>query len=475
MLAGRPVICADGPGAARVVTNLAHRFAPNDAVATSTALADALTTETGTGRVGQAVASWDAVVARTVAVYERATASPVRRRRPTIAFVSPLPPEASGVATYSRALVEALARRCHVTCFVPDDVTDERRPVGTTIATGASLAAEAAHGRFDEVVYALGNHPRHGIELALLRAVPGAVELHDVRLVGAYAGLHAPGDALADELARLYPDRYERDVLRSPELTMEPAVQAGVWMAAEVAALATTVLTHSQHASDLVEADTGVDALDIGPLAVPTLAWTPTTSNVERIASTPGQQTADQLLVSAGVVHPSKRPELLIEALAVLTRTHPHAALVLVGPVDAAYRRELCVLADRFDVGSRVIITGRVTSDAYDANLRRASIAVQLRAHSNGESSAAVDDCLARGLPTVVTCSGASAELPGEVVWFVDAEVEPSVLAATLASLLDDPVRREALSVAATAYAAANTFDAAADRVLTALFGPGRC
>ena len=461
--AGAAVICADGPAAARVVNEPGQRFVPNDAVAASVALAVALEAEAPPSGPSP-VASWDDVVARTLAVYERAAASPARRRRrPTIAFVSPLPPEASGVATYSRALVEALARRCYVTCFVPDDLADDRRPVGTTLAPSASLPAEVARGRFDEVVYALGNHPRHGVELALLRAVPGAVELHDVRLVGAYAGLHAPGDALADELQRLYPGRYEPHVLRSAELSMEPAVEAGVWMTTEVAALATTVLTHSRFASGVFEGDSGVDAVDIGPLAVPTLA---STEEVPR---------AQQRIVSAGVVHASKQSALLIEAFAMVVRTHPHASLVLVGPVDTTYRRELCELATRRGVGSRVVLTGRVSSEAYDAHLRTATLAVQLRAHSNGESSAAVADCLARGLPTVVTREGASGELPPEVVASVAVDVEASVLATLLADLLDDPDRRRAMSEAAATYAAANTFDAAADRLLAALFGPGRC
>jgi hypothetical protein len=43
-----------------------------------------------------------------------------------------------------------------------------------------------------------------------------------------------------------------------------------------------------------------------------------------------------------------------------------------------------------------------------------------------------------------------------------------------LGALLDDPVRRDALQRAALAEAAGTGFGAAAQRLLAALFGPGR-
>ena len=466
--AGVAVICPDGAAAARIVTNPGRRFAPNDPVAAQVALEVALSapapagsaTAAATAAVGSppTPSTWADVVQRVLAVY----ASPSRHRvTQRIAFVTPLPPETSGVALYDRRLAEALARRSHVTCFVPSPTSTDR-PTGVTLAPTAALAVRAAGGEFDEVLYALGNHPRHGVELALLRTTPGAVLLHDVRLVGAYAGLHPPGDALADELQRLYPGRYPHDLMRDHELRMAPTVEGDVWMTAEVARLATTVLTHSAYAAALVDSDSGRSAVDVGPLAHPSCGRTPAPSPLGGTGP---------VIVSAGVVHHSKQADRLVDALASVLAHHGDASLWFVGPVDAGQRAAITRRAGAAGIGGRVVLTGALDADQYVATLARGTVAVQLRDHSNGESSAAVADCLALGLPTIVTGDGALAELPGDVAVSVPRSVTAVELGQVIVDLVDDAARRAALTSAARRFAAVSSFDAAAERVLGALFG----
>ncbi len=410
------------------------------------------------------VEPWDMLVsaeptATTVArALDRRRRAPHRPRR--LALVTPLPPEPSGVAVYSARLAEALARRVELTCVTAVPPADVQAPAGVRVVGVATFEAEASAGRFDEIVHVLGNHPVHGTQLALLRRWPGAAELHDVRLIGAYAGLCAPGDALADELQRLEPGRFDPSLLREAELRMGPAVEAGVWMVREVAALATTVLVHSAHAAGLVAAETGVDALDVGPLACP-----PAGARHEPVDGD------DALVVSVGVVDQSKRPDALVRAL---TAMPAGAWLAFVGPVGDGLRRELRRLAAELGVDTRLVMTGRVDDDAYAGWLRRAAVAVQLRSHSNGESSAAVADCLAHGVPTVVADAGSLAELPPAAAVRVPIDVTGLALGEVLGALLGDVEQRRSLQRAALAFAAANGFDAAADRLLTALFGPGR-
>jgi len=56
-------------------------------------------------------------------------------------------------------------------------------------------------------------------------------------------------------------------------------------------------------------------------------------------------------------------------------------------------------------------------------------VAVQLRETTHGESSAAVAELLAVGLPLVVTGEGSFAELPPEIASFVAADCPPERLA----------------------------------------------
>jgi len=171
-------------------------------------------------------------------------------------------------------------------------------------------------------------------------------------------------------------------------------------------------------------------------------------------------------LACFGMVAPVKAPELLISALASIDG----ARLAFVGPVGDGYRAVLEQHADATGVAERVTFTGRVDDDAYAGWLRAATIALQLRHETNGESSAAVLDCLAAGLP-VITNLPFAGELPDGVVQLEPWDIDVAALAESVTALLDDDVRRESLGRAGQAYAASWGFDDVAAALLTVVRG----
>jgi glycosyltransferase involved in cell wall biosynthesis len=102
--------------------------------------------------------------------------------------------------------------------------------------------------------------------------------------------------------------------------------------------------------------------------------------------------------------------------------------------------------------------------------LSRATIAVQLRCVTNGESSGSVAECMAAGVPTVVSDIGSFAELPDNVVVKVPADLSAEELTMVVSDLLRDPERRSALSAAGREYAAHHTYRDAAARMTKTLF-----
>ena len=85
-----------------------------------------------------------------------------------VAYYSPLPPERSGIADYSAALLPALERRVDVAVARP-----KRRPK-----------------RVDVSLYHIGNDAEaHGWIVEALRGRPGPVVLHDFVLHHLVAGL----------------------------------------------------------------------------------------------------------------------------------------------------------------------------------------------------------------------------------------------------------------------------------------------
>jgi glycosyltransferase involved in cell wall biosynthesis len=164
------------------------------------------------------------------------------------------------------------------------------------------------------------------------------------------------------------------------------------------------------------------------------------------------------------MVAPVKAPELLISALASI----PGATLTFVGPVGDGYRAVLEEHAAATGVADRVVLAGRVRHDEYQRALSTATVALQLRHETNGESSAAVMDCLAAGLP-VVTNIPAAAELPEGVVHLVRWDVDPVELGREIDALLADPAALAALGDTGRDHAAGWGFDEVADRVLSAV------
>jgi glycosyltransferase involved in cell wall biosynthesis len=168
------------------------------------------------------------------------------------------------------------------------------------------------------------------------------------------------------------------------------------------------------------------------------------------------------------MVAPVKGAELLITALPALRAGSPDARLALVGPVDAGYADHLRALAETVGVGDALEITGAVGDADYQRRLAEVTVAVQLRLGTNGESSAAVLDCLAAGTP-VITNVAAATELPPGTVDLVPYDLDAARLAAHLLHLLGDPARLTALGEAGPAYAASWTADDVVDRLLAAV------
>jgi glycosyltransferase involved in cell wall biosynthesis len=126
-------------------------------------------------------------------------------------------------------------------------------------------------------------------------------------------------------------------------------------------------------------------------------------------------------------------------------------------------------LAARLGVADAVSLTDRVEDSDYRQELARADVAVQLRAVVNGEASAAVADCLAAGIPTLVTTVGAHADLPPRAAFQVRSGASAHEIAGQLLALLADPEEKEALSKGARAHAGSSSFATAAGALTEAL------
>lgn len=159
----------------------------------------------------------------------------------------------------------------------------------------------------------------------------------------------------------------------------------------------------------------------------------------------------DFLVCAFGATGRIKRNLELLQAwMASSLASDPRARLVFVGDEEGGeYGRRLQHLIAESGLRQRVRITGFASAGLYRQYLRAADAAVQLRTLSRGESSAAVLDCMAHGVPTVVNAHGAMAELPEDCVVRLPDAFSGAGLAAALEALRADPVGRRELGLRA--------------------------
>lgn len=368
--------------------------------------------------------------------------------RPKLAFVSPLPPERTGIADYAAQLLPALMAHFDITLVLQQD----RVTLAPELAALPQRTAAWLHDHGDEfehILYQFGNSPFHSHMFALLERHPGVVVLHDFFLSSVLAYLQlsgiAPG-AWTDALfaAHGYP------ALRH-SLTGQGANEAlKLRYPCNLAVLqnARRVVVHSAHARALAQQWYGDQATanwDVVPL--PRSA--PVAADRASVRAALGIAPSTYLVCSFGFVTPSKLCHELVRAwLASTLHTDAQCQLLLVGANHGGdYGVQLSALLA--GAGGRVRIAGWTDDARYRQYLQAADAAVQLRTASRGETSAAVLDCMNYGLPTIVNANGSMAALPDDCVLKLPDQIDEAALRAALEQLRADPAAAHALGARA--------------------------
>lgn len=371
--------------------------------------------------------SWDETARRSLeameAEYEMRThaAGPMvpvgRPERPRMAFVSPLPPERTGIADYSAELLPALAEHYDIEVITDQTVISDPALVGFRQRTVAWFEANAR--RYDRVLYQFGNSSFHEHMFGLLAGIPGVVVLHDFYLGHIQRHRDFSGAVPGVWNHILYESHgYHALLERKDDANGEAAVLRFPCNGL-VIRNSTGVIVHSEYACQQASAWYG-PRIGRRFVKIPHLRRSRDAS-VSASSANLRLEFGDNafVVVAFGIVTRNKLAHRLIEAWGSsrLSRD-PRCHLVLAGDVpDPVYADELQTLIAKVAANSRnVRVTGYLSADAYRDYLVVADLAVQLRQHSRGETSGAVLDCLASGVPVVVNAHGAAAELPRSVV-----------------------------------------------------------
>lgn len=365
-------------------------------------------------------------------------------RKPRLAYVSPLPPERSGIADYSAELIPYLARYYEIDVVVDQaEIADEWIRAHCHVLSMADF--ERVGRQYERILYHFGNNPMHVKMFELLERFPGIVVLHDFFLSGVQWYREAHGfvrNSLWNELylAHGYKAVQERSREHDESVVFRYPCNFSLLQKA------LGVIVHSENSLRL--ARQWYD-LDIGLSVIPLLRHPADQIDRQWARKELGMEDDDFLVCSFGFVGKTKQNHRLLDAweASSMLSGDKRCKLVYVGDTDdSLYASELSERVRKYGKTGAVRISGWTDTPTYRLYLAAADAAVQLRTLSRGETSAAVLDCMNYAIATVINANGSMADIPNEVVRKIPDEFFDSELTAELELLRTQPEERQLLA-----------------------------
>ncbi len=391
-----------------------------------------------------------------------------------LAWFSPWPPQSSGIAGRSAALVARLAAAGHafdvfvdagaapidrVTSVAPPD------PGRVRVLSAHDFVWRHARGQYDLAIYQLGNSRLHEYIWPYLFRWPGLAVLHDARLH------HARGRAL---LSRHRADDYRAELAFDQPETDAAAAELGVagfdgpyyylWpMTRAVVAASRLTAVHTRGGAAALAAASPDARIEYVPLGDGRDA--PLTEDERRTARA-ALGFSDEALVfgTFGGLTADKRIPQILRAFAATRQRMPRARLLLAGAADPAV--DIDGLARTLGIREAIVMAGVLDDNAFDRAIAAVDVSLNLRWPTAIETSGPWVRAIAAARPTIVISLAHQAHVPSldprdwsrshparePVTVAIDIVDEAHSLTIAMRHLAMDAALRASLGQAARAY-----------------------
>lgn len=382
-------------------------------------------------------------------------------RRPRVAMWTPVPPQQSGIADYSAELVDELAAACDIELFVDSGFAPELPLVQRfPVHHFSAFERRERQDPFDVTVYQMGNSHFHLYMYDAIRRHPGVVVLHDMAWSQVlYRHLVERGDVAGflvelaavegADAARAFHalDRHTPPVRERARLEF---LDRHPMLGSVVSNSLAQVVHFDACRLELTASHPGARpyVVEMG-VADPYGSWPDVEVGVARARL---GLPADAFVVgSFGIVHPVKRLESCLRAVARLVPSVPGLQLLVVGRMAGwEYEQHLQALAADLGIEGRVRFTGHVSKQALHDHLIACDVVVNLRTPTHQHMSATIARAVAAGKPVLISDFHGWSFLTGPC--FVRIPVddhEVDTLVEELGDLAGDPALRNRLARAA--------------------------
>jgi glycosyltransferase involved in cell wall biosynthesis len=374
---------------------------------------------------------WGAVIERFERCFARGGPAVRRQAKPKIAFLSPFPPDQSGVARFTDLTLRAARKHFEIDLF-----TNAPRPLALNDCVrdvGDISIYPLLKNRYHAILSVLGNSRFHIPIFELFERYGGPCIMHDSRLTHIY--FHRLGeDGFLQFASKLLGRPIQLDEVRFwledrqlPSLFIEPVIER-----------AKPMIVHTRRYQEMLRKRYGLNTeLATFP---PNFQFTEEELGDQNRAAARqilGIDDAAFVISSFGIVDQSKGAFACIVALDLLRSWNIPGELYFVGRARGL-EHELTRVATDFDVVDHIHFFNDFVSDEQYRNFMIAcDAAVQLRTYDFGQPSAALADCISAGIPAVSTCSLAeTCDAPSYVARIPD-HISSLLLAERLAEIWD--------------------------------------
>jgi glycosyltransferase involved in cell wall biosynthesis len=366
-----------------------------------------------------------------------------------LAYVSPLPPEKTGIADYSAELIPALEKHYDIDLIVEQNqVVDERLNDKFNIYGPQYLKEN--YQKYDRILYHVGNSPFHIYIFDLLKIIPGVVVLHDFYLSNVEKYLAHVVFRNQYFQQSLY-NNHGYKALSYFSLKGEDPAVLEYPCSLFIFDQALGIIFHSEFSKKLARDWYGYHCKNEPiPLLRSKCAHD---FDRQKIKESLGFNADAFIITSFGFLGETKLNAVLLDAFldsVMINETNCH--LIFVGGYNGEYALNMLEKVKKNKMTHRVIFTNWTNVETYQNYLKISDVSVQLRSSSRGESSAAVLDCMNYGVPTIINANGSMAEIPNDVVIKIPDHFSTKDLRETIESLYFNTIVRQEIGIKGSSY-----------------------
>jgi glycosyltransferase involved in cell wall biosynthesis len=460
MACGAPVLCGDNSSLVELVDRPDARFDSSEPSSIAERLQILLSNasfESDLRNYGINRASlfkWETVARKALSAFDEAlsrkrlsasTAAAARilpKRR--MAFLTPLPPNRSGIADYNAEFLPYLSPHFDIDLYV-SGTPCTHDGINSTFRIFDARDLPTTASQYDVIFYEFGNSEFHSHMLPLLEKHPGVVGLHDAFLSGlmAYQEFHI-GEKNRLSAEMLYSHGSAARGLFAPVRQHTDANTAAVLnlpCTKRVLDQATGIISHSKFNLDLARQHYPQGFL--APYRIIPQMIRPGSKLLMRNRSACkrklGFKESDFIIASFGHVAWNKCGDRIIKALEEIeAKKHKDWHLLFVGELSKdEYGKRIEELIRHSPARERLRITGFIPTSQYQEYISITDVAVQLRVKSRGGTPRGVLDCMAYSVPVVVNNEASYQDYPDDAVIKIDADPSPTDIATTLSLLFE--------------------------------------